>query len=251
MADEEKKQDSTVQTNVTGETTTSEFASRQEWEARKTIEIRSQYEQLLGLWKEEELNQLRKEYDKITEEGVKKLFNAWLEEQKPPSHDDIQQLLSQEYETFTLPVNTFGNPGEATPRMFTIRELPQEAEIQFYKGFKDRLLKNVPALQAIAQETMDMPFEERMRAIFSAFDEGFDILADAVVIILNPFGEDKDIDRKWVQRNIASQRQWQIVDAQIKVNRLKDFFSKLFQSGQSMQTTMIGQNFQRLQQLVR
>jgi hypothetical protein len=232
--------------------------TQQEWQLRSQIEtelrpkLRIEYETLFSLWKTEELDKVRKESEKIATEGIQKLFEQWKEEQKPPSDDDIQKLLSQEYVDFNLPV-TYYDESENTPKSiaFTIRELPQASEKKFYKQFKDKILDKTSALQAFTQAGMDKPFEERAKAFLELFDESFDMLAEAVVICLNPFGRNQMITKAWVQNNISSNRQWTIVDAQIKVNRLKDFFSKLSQSGQSTQTMLGGLNFQQLQQLAR
>jgi len=251
MSDTEKKQDSTVSQEELGSAVVPEWSDRQEWELNLRVQVRKEYEALMEGWKAEALEEVRKEYDGKLKEGLAKFIEEWKAEQKPPTHEEVQQLLDQEYETFTLNVTPYSTSSEVEPKMFTLRELPQEAEEKFYKQLKERLLKNVPALQTIAQETMDMPFEERAKAYFSAFDEGFNILADAVVIILNPFGDDKDITRQWVKKNISSNRQWQIIEAQLKVNRVKDFFSKLFQSGQSTQMMMTGPSIQTLLPQVR
>ena len=106
-------------------------------------------------------------------------------------------------------------------------------------------------LESFTQAGMDQPFEQKAKAFLELFDESFDMLADAVVMCLNPFGRKKLVDRDWVQNNIGSDRQWSIVTAQIEVNRLRDFFSKVSQSGQRTMTTMRVPNFQQLQQLVR
>jgi hypothetical protein len=227
-----------------------------DWQLRSDIEtevrakMRVEYETLFSFWKEGELDKVRKDSEKIATEGIQKLFDKWKEDQKPPTDDDIQKLLSQEYIEFNLPVNVFTEDG-AHSELFVIRELPQSAEKKFYKQFKDKILKKSGSLQAFTQEGMDKPFEEKAKAFLDLFDESFEMLSEAVVICLNPFGKNQLVTKEWVQNNISSNRQWQIVDAQIKVNRLKDFFSALSQSGQQTQTMLGGLNFQQLQQLAR
>lgn len=228
-----------------------------DWQLRSEIEtelrakLRVEYETLFTFWKTEELDKVRKESEQLATDGIQKLFDKWKEEQKPPTDEEIQQLLSQEYATFNLPINLPGEDGEVHSEVFVIRELPQSSEKKFYKQFKDKVLGKAGALQAFTQANVDMPFEQKAKAFLDLFDESFDMLADAVVICLNPFGKNKLITRQWIQDNISSNRQWQIVDAQIRVNRLKDFFAKLSQSGQSTQTMLGGLNFQQLQQLAR
>ena len=252
MADEEKPKDNVQKDNAPKDNTLSpEWIDRQRWEADLRLKLRAEYEQLFDLWKADELDKVRKEYDIVVAEGIKKSIEEWKAEQKPPTHEEIQELLAQEYEQFTLPVNYLGTDNEEKNESFTIRELPQAAEIKFYKQFKSKIISKVAMLQAFDQENLNATFEDKAKAMLEIIDDGFNVLADAVVIILNPFDKNKDIDRTWVQQNISSDRQWRILEAQLKVNRLKDFFSKVSQSGQSMQMTMTGQNFQRLQQLVR
>lgn len=224
---------------------------RLEVEAQIRPALRMEYEALYSLWKADDLDKVRKESEKIATEGIGKLFDQWKEEQKPPTDDQIQLLLNQEYASFNLQVEFNGEDDTLQTTTFVIRELPQSAEKKFYKQFKDKVLTKAGSLEALTQATMDRPFEEKAKAFLDLFDESFDMLADAVVICLNPFGKDKKVTRDWVQNNISSHRQWQLVEAQIRVNRLKDFFSKLSQSGQSTQTMLGGLNFQQLQQLVR
>jgi len=232
--------------------------SNPEWVAKGNkdlelrAEIRKEYEQLFKLWKESELQELEKTNDKTIQEGLQKLFDKWVEEQKPPTNEEIQLLLNQEYETFFLKVHFLDDAGEEKSEMFTLRELPQSVEIAFYKQFTDRVMNKVQSLAAFAQTDIERPFEERAKSFLTLFGEGFDLLADAVVLVLNPFGKRKDITRDWIQQHVSSNRQWNIIEAQMKVNRLKDFFSKVSQSGQQTQT-MMGNvpRFQQLQQLAR
>lgn len=222
--------------------------ARTKIETEIRVSLRLEYEQLFTYWKTNELDDVRKESVRVAEGGMQKLFDKWKEEQKPPTHEDIQQLLNQEYETFTLPLDMYSDEGDAKQETFTIRELPQAAEKKFYKQFTDRVMGNVGSLQAFTQASIDQPFEEKAKGFLKLMDESFDLLSDAVVIALNPFGKNKMITREWVQMNISSNRQWQIVECQLKVNRLKDFFFKLSQSGQTTQTILGGLSFQQLQQ---
>jgi hypothetical protein len=244
MADQEKPQDN-VQTNVPE--ASPEWQERRKWQVQKEQEIRLQVrlemEELLKIWKQNELTEIRKEYEKLLQEGTKKAFDEWKAEQTPPTSEDIQKLLSQEYETFNLPVVFADDAGETKNVAFVIRELPQSAEKKFYRQFKSKVLDKVSMLAAFDQENMNAKFEDKLKAIIEMIDDGFDVLAEAVAIILNPFGKTSYINTKWVQDNISSDRQWRILEAQIHVNRLKDFFSNVSLSGQRMMTTMTGPSF--------
>ena len=229
----------------------SDWLNRATLKAEIEVEVRAQYEALLTFWKTTELDKVRKESEEVAKAGIEKLFTKWQEEQKPPTHDDIQLLLGQEYETFTLQLETSDDNGDVKSEMFTIRELPQAAEKKFYKQFRDKILSKAGALEAFTQAGIDKPFEEKAKAFLELFSESFDMLAEAVVIVLNPFNKKQYINLEWVQNNISSTRQWQIVEAQIQVNKLKDFFARLSQSGQTTQTMLGGLSFQQLQQQVR
>ena len=237
-----------------------EWKDRKDWELNTRINIRQEYEQLLEIWKAKDLKEIEDKQNEIIKENILKLYEKIKEEQKPPSPVDIQQLLDQDYETFTLKVQVEdgeheGGEAKFVTEMFTIRELPQAAEIKFYTQFKDKILNKASDLQAFTQEAIDMPFEQKVKSIMTVFGESFDMLAETTVIVLNSTGKrkvrGKVIDREWVQANVSSDRQWNIVEAQMKVNRVKDFFSKLSDSSQQTQTMMTGVNFQQLQQLAR
>lgn len=230
----------------------SDFLDRATIELEVRLKLRQEYENLFEIWKTTAFADLEKKQDEVIATGLKNYFEKWKEEQKPPEPQDIQKLLDQEYETFTVPVDyiKFEGEEEKTERIiFTIRELPQAIEKRFYRQFKERLLDKVQLLEAFTQSGIDKPFEEKAKSFLTLFDESFDLLADAVVLVLNPFERRKSITKEWVQNNISSDRQWKIVEAQLKVNRLRDFFSKVSASGQNMMMTT-RPNFRSLQQLV-
>jgi hypothetical protein len=252
MADEKQEtKEVEVPLDVPKDAQPADWMNRSILERQLRVAIRGEYEEILKIWKNTELDQVRKDSEKIANEGIQKVFNEWKEQQKPPSHDDIQQLLSQEYATFTVKVDYVNDKDEEKSEVFTLRELPQAAEKKFYRQFKETILTKIGALQAFSQSEIDQPFEKKVHAFLELFDEAPDMMADATVIVLNPFDKRKDINRTWVQGNISSMRQWNIIEAQIMVNRLKDFFSKLSSSGQTTQTMLGGLSFQTLQQQAR
>lgn len=220
-------------------TQTPEWLDRQKLRGEVVLEVRKEYEMLFTVWKNEKLDEVRAEYEKVMKEELQKIRTQLQEEQKPPEHKDIQELLDQEYEEFTVPI--FVN-SEKKP--FTLKELPQAAEIKFYNQFRKKLLEKAQSLKAFTQAGMDMQFEDKAKAVLELLDESFNALADTVVIILNPFDDDKDITREWVQKNISSNRQWNIIEAQLKVNRIRDFFSRISLSGQRTRTMLEGPSIQ-------
>ena len=234
-----------------------EWIDRKKWELDQRLMMRQEFEKSYEIWKLNDLQEVEKKNQEIIKEGLEKLYEKYKEEQKPPTPEDIAVLLNQEYETFPVKLQVEDPTGQEDPttELFTIRELPQSVEIKFYRQFKDKIIDKATELQAFTQESIDMPFETKVRSILEVFGESFDMLAETVTIVLNPFGKRKvkrqDIDRVWVQNDISSNRQWSIVEAQLKVNRVKDFFSRISSSGQQTQMMMSGVNYQQLQQLVR
>lgn len=232
--------------------TASEFLEQSAIELRVSLKMRKEYESLLQIWKNNELADLEKKQEEIIAKGLRTYFEKLKEEQKPPEAQDIQKLLDQEYETFTIPITyvKYTDNVESTELMtFTVRELPQSVEKKFYRQLKEKLKGKASLLEAFVQSGIDKPFEEKVDAFLSLIDESFDLLADATLLVLNPFNRRKEITKEWVQENISSDRQWKIVEAQLKVNRLRDFFSKVSASGQNVMMTT-RPNFQSLQQLV-
>lgn len=160
------------------------------------------------------------------------------EQQKPPSEEDIRTLLSQEYLTFDVEIPWDAPNSGGVTRTFTIRELPQAVEKRFYKTFKDQLLPRASDIGALAFEIAEGDVAKKLKSLLEAIDPAFDLMADAVVMILNPRGQEKELTREWVQENLSSYRQWNIINAQIMVNKLRDFFSQLSRGSKGMQTTL-------------
>jgi hypothetical protein len=230
----------------TGAPVNPQWPERQAWELEQRLLIRQEYEQLFKVWKGEELIGLKQENENAIKEGLQKYWEEYQKSLKPPTHEEIQELLNQEYEEFTIALRVDGEQ-----RIFTIRELPQEAELQFFKLFQEKILEKSQSLSAFAQESIDKPFEEVAKAFLDLFNQLPGLLSASVKICLNYDDSDKTITKEWIQKNISSDRQWRIAEAQVAVNRLKDFFSRVSRSGQATQTMMTGQNFPQLQQLVR
>lgn len=215
--------------------------------AELEIAIRGEFEEKFEIWKTKELAELEEQNDEKIRGLVKEYMDKVDAERKPLDADAIQKLLSQDYVTF--PVKVQSRDGKVV-KEFVIAELPQEIEEKFYKFFKTQLLTRASDVAAFAQKTLDLPFEKRMTAFFNTVDGGFDILSNATSLVLNPFGEDQDITPEWCKKNLTSVRQWNIVRAQIEVNKLRDFFSQLFESGTKIQTLTTPLNTQSLQDLL-
>ena len=252
----ETKQDESTQekkevkaSETPAKTEKSELVDRQIWEAATTLRIRKEMESLLVIWKQNDLKELEGKNNEIIQAGLQKMFDDWKAKQEPPSHDKIQELLDQEYETFKINVLYFEGDQEKT-MLFTLRELPQSVEKKFFKMFKDRILGNSQKLAAFSQSEVEQPFEHQVKAFLELFDESLDILPESVAMCLNPFEKKKEITTEWVRENISSDRQWGILEAQMKINRIRDFFSRVSASGQETMTMMRPPSIQQLRQHV-
>src|SRR4051812_31980434 len=164
---------------------------------------------------------LRKENREI----VQKELASWREAQKPPTTEDIQKVLSQEYITFSIEVVM----EDGARRTFTLRELPQAIEKKFFNKLKDDFIPRLTDMQGLK---MDMLEKEdaiaKIRHVVESFEPAFNLIADSVALVLNPYGKEPGVDRDWVQQNISVGRMWNIIQAQISCNRLRDFFSSVF-----------------------
>ena len=219
-------------------------------EVTATVEkvVRENYEERFEIWKSTEFADYEKEQTEQLKEIAAEYFKKLEQEQKPLTQEEIQALLEQDYGSFTIAV-TDSETGEN--KSFVVQELPSAQERIFYKKFKDQLTGKSSQIAALAQETMDLPMDKKIESFLEAFDGFFDLLADAVVLILNPRGKKEFVTQKWVMDNMSSHRQWNIVKAQIEVNKLRDFFSELFQNGMKTQSLTMPANVQTLRQQLR
>lgn len=228
---------------------------RAKLEAEVEIRVERRYVQLFAIWKQDEFSKFVESQDKLIQENLQKYVEKWKADQKPPTVEEIQQLLDQEYLSFTVPIRAVDSDGDVQMETFTLFELPQRIEKKIYKMFRDKVMGKAGALAALTQASIDAPFETKLRNFLELFDESFEMMSEIVSLILNPFGKKQfkgqPITREWVQENVSSNRQWQIIEAQVQVNRIKDFFSKLSQSGQMTQITLEGLNYQTLLQQAR
>lgn len=218
-------------------------------ELRKQIE--TEYQTRFEVWKTKELANLQEEQNRTIEEEIQKLYKKIQDEQKPLTKEEIQTLVDQEYAEIPIKVSVEGEDGERKVIDFMIRELPQSVERKFYRQFKTRLKDKGSELAAFTQVNRERPMEEQLMSFMETFDGAFDVLADAIVLILNPRGNKDWLTTEWVANNLSSNRMYSIILAQVEVNKLRDFFSRLFQSGQRATTLVTPPNMDQLRQLAR
>jgi hypothetical protein len=225
---------------------TPQVETSQELEARLRKELKEEYEGRFQIWQAKDLADLAEKQQVAIREEVTKLVKEYQEKQKPLTAEQIQKMLEQEYAE--VPLTLFvdvDNEDIPQKRTFTLRELPQSVERKFYKQFIAVVKDQAPKMEAFKQKSMDQPFEKILMDFLEACDGGFELMAGAVALILNPFNKDTELTAAWVGDHISSNRQLSIVLAQAEVNKLRDFFSKVFLDGQKALMSLTPQNSQQ------
>jgi len=180
-----------------------------------------------------ELADLKKQLEEQNQLAIDQAIAEFRAEQKPPSQEEISTLLSQDYLEFKVTI-----PWEKETRIFTITELPQRMEKKFYAKFKEELIPRAGDVAALTYDLLSGDTGNKITALLNAFEPSFDLMAEACVMILNPRNKEEAITKEWVQDNLSSYRQWNIIYAQIQVNRLRDFFSQLSRGSKGMGMTL-------------
>ena len=181
---------------------------------------------------EEYQTRLQTEVTQISQKMIeenKKILETTIErfrkEMIPPSEQDIQKLLEQEYLEFTIDVKT-----KKELKHFTIRELPVEVEKKIYKKVKAILVPFSSELSALSLNILEGDAGKKVVQLMNAFEPMLDVMIGVCTICLNPFEEDDEITEEWVRKNLGSTRIVKIVTAQVEANKMRDFFSLLFRN---------------------
>jgi hypothetical protein len=147
----------------------------------------------------------------------------------PLTPAEIETALNQEYVQFkmTLPVN-----GES--RSFDLVELPIKVEKKFYKLIIEKLQPRLKELADLEGDNLlSGTIEDKAKTIIALLDPSMELLCEVTAMVLDPFGKDQSITADWVSETLPAWRIWNIVMAQININRVRDFFSVAFQSSNS------------------
>jgi hypothetical protein len=140
---------------------------------------------------------------------------------KPPTPEELEKLLSQEYATFTIEV--IQRKGQK--KQFTIRELPQATEMKFMRVIQNTLVPRLKELASV-EWTNTSSVAEKMQRIIDIIPEAMDMLAECCAIALDPYSEE-GITKEWVQLNLSSFRIMSIIEAQVTAGKFRDFFAAL------------------------
>ncbi len=183
-----------------------------------------------------EIEDARKGLEAANTKLIQETLEKYRKKLEPPDEKEIEKLLTQEYITFKVSI-----PGVAgaAPREFTLYELPMEVERKLFAKVKEQL---VPKLEDLAGFMGDGALEggdllKKIKVGIETMDPTMGLLADACATCLDPYGKDSEINGAWVQKHMSSYRIWNVVIAQIQVNRLRDFFSQAFRDSTDLVTT--------------
>jgi hypothetical protein len=163
-----------------------------------------------------EVNQKR--FDALLEDARDKLKASMT----PPTHEQVQKILEQEYIEFhiTLPFN-------GGTREFTLREMPMAVEKKFYARLKKEIVPISVQLSSLTTDLLQGEAAKKIENAMNMIEPVLDVMAYACSVALDPRGEDTGIDEDWVKSNLSSSRIMAILNAQATCNRMRDFLSIL------------------------
>lgn len=210
---------------------------RSELEPQIREEFKKKFEVDIALFKDD----LRKNNDEMLREAVQKFEEEERKKRIPLSADELQKLLSKEYVTFKVKLQKDNDTID-----FILKELPQSVERELYSIAKNSLASASQEFSGFNLRTFEGDVLQKILGMMELFQPLQDILAKCCVLCLDPpRGENKVkkhewLTEAWVIENLSNYRITTIVLAQVEVNKMRDFFSILFQGFQSdVATTLV------------
>jgi hypothetical protein len=180
-----------------------EARAQKKAEATKAIELKAFMDELVA--------ENRRVLDAKIEEYRKALT--------PPSAEEIQVMLDQEYVEYTLNLRV----GGAT-RSFTIMELPMAAETRIVKAVRRTLAERLKEISSIDWQQGGTMLDRILKTA-EIVPGVMETLSDCVAICLDPTRQSPDeITGEWVRDNLGSYRIAAVIQAQMEVGRYRDFF---------------------------
>jgi hypothetical protein len=198
---------------------------KEELERKIRAELEAEYTSRLEVEINKISARLQQENVKIVTEAIER----YKKELAPPTQEDMQKLLTQEYVEFTVELKHNGQL-----RKFVIAELSQKVEKKIYKKIKDVLIPFSSELASMSLNMLEGDAAKKIVQIMNTFEPVLDVMAGIAAISLNPYGEEEDITDEWVRENLSSTRIAKIVMAQIEANKMRDFFSLLFRGSKTL-----------------
>jgi len=199
---------------------------KEDIEVRLREELQKEYDTRL----EAEINRISAQLKEQNQKVVAEALERYRVEMAPPSQDDVQKLLDQEYVEFKVKVRVPKEEGEGTrEHEFTISELPQNVERKILKKIKSVLIPFSSDLAGISMNLLEGDAAKKIVQIMNTFEPLLDTMSGIAAIVLNPDDELDWLDEGWVRENLSSTRIVRIVTAQLEANHIRDFFSLVFQ----------------------
>jgi len=169
------------------------------------------------------IDKLHKNNEQKIRDYLFELEKKEAERRKPLTNQEIQQLLDQDYATFTVKLWIDGKPEE-----FILQELPKSCEEKFYTMTKEVLKEAVVKFSGESFKMAGDDWWDKIVGLMDVFEPALNLMVNCCVICLNPRGEKDYVTKEWVSANISSNRILNIIKAQVELNKLRDFFSELF-----------------------
>jgi len=193
------------------------------------IEIRKKLQEEYDSRLESEIKKISARMQEENTKIVQEALERYRKEMTPPTSEDIQKLLEQEYLEFKVDVRVGG-----TSKNFVIRELPQKVEKRMFKKIKDVLVPFSSELESVKMNLLDGDPAKKIVQLMNTFEPIFELMVSVAAITLNPFGEEEGINEEWISEHLSSTRIMHVVNAQMEANRMRDFFSLLSQSSKQL-----------------
>jgi len=176
-------------------------------------------------------DEMRQTNDVALKKAVTDFEIAERAKRTPLTADDIQKLLSKEYTTFELQIQAEDDEGtEPIIHKFKLRELPQNIEREFYTITKETMSKMIGESGSLDFDDISGDIFEKLVGLMDLYSPIQDTLATCCVICLNPKKKLSWLTLEWVKNNLNNYRMLTILMAQVEVNKMRDFFSMLFQN---------------------
>jgi hypothetical protein len=195
-------------------------------EVRLRTKLQEEYDSRLTA----EIQKISGEMQVANKKLVEEAIERFRKEMAPPSDEDVQKLLSQEYAEFTVEVK----PRTGEKKTFTIVELPIEVEKKILKKIRTILIPFATELSALSMNLLEGDAAKKIVQLMNTFEPMLDVMIGVCTICLNPYEEEEDITEDWVRTNVGATRMVKIVSAQMEANKMRDFFSLLFRNAKLM-----------------
>src|SRR6185312_5105310 len=138
-------------------------------------------------------------------EYVDAQFAAVRKAQEPLAEDDIKKLLSQEYVEFDvlLRLPSKEDKSKKENRTFIICEQPSAVEERFLKVLKKALIPLLQDRDNLSFRLEKASLVEKIQIIIEASEEALNAGAELVAVCLDPWEEDKTINKNLVRKYIS------------------------------------------------